>query len=1828
MPNYIVNEGELFQLEVLHIRSNHKLQCRPNSLGDILFCYFAIIFDKSDLGGHLTVYLQSQNQNDVVYYYATFVNSEQVERNNITFLAENIPDYYHSRYNYEKSKLPYIYVHEIPDSASLLISIETETDEIIELLSSIYFDDKEIYPNPSSPQLFAIKNEEIILNFLSNNAYLINIKSIMGGGKIYWKKEEEKPFYLHGENDRLSLTTGKTDTHLLLSKLVISPNEYNFLNNLPEFVFTVSFYPRNQMYNFDQIKIGSSVEFIYKDEDFPINYFSKIRHLTNITISINFYNFNFEKMSQINIENNDFIIWGKIINEEEALLARYNQIFTPKMDKKSIFGIFKYPLATLFIDEKYLDNFCEETGKEPYLYFTVEKDKFPYNLNSLNLELCVLLNQDMNADYDFAPEKVYINGQNQVTFKLRVYKNKEYMRIEFSSNSKYIDWKIFDNNELIDILNDSLNTEKKIINGRTIVTFKIPDIINTDYLILKITKEDNTDLKLSHFIFKYMSSSSKDEFLDYYVENDNLLVTKIEDNLFNMYIIKFNSISCNNCKISYIIKTISTDKYNKEEIINSIAISENEDFSLEIKDPQIDDDNTVTINIIDNKKNILYIKVLAKINQGPINEYLLYKPYSNNIINNIIPLIYNDETKMVSHSVKYANHIEKFILKFEDNSNIPNYIKIETISKKSLNQILYFSTSDPLGIENRGQMNHDILENITYMWIKKEQFQNAINKFYIAVECRETTCDYDLNIYGQDYIEIKFNFEYSYYVGKNNKEMIFRIKNDLEKNDINSKILVFYGLGENNLSFNIINISYINKYSLNFGTIIIFEKSENYNDDYYLEVKAKEGSFINIGIRAESKEGKIFKKKEINGPEIFGYLKKGFLEKECHLLPDFNKYENINNFYLTGIFKNKNADIYFMNQNNQIIQENYKTIDEEFIEENYIINNNYKYICIGIKSGVKTDAPYIIHLSQPNQKVGSSILYSPQIQGEIYSRIIPKGSMVYFSAMNTNLKDKNLIYHMIGTEGFPKMYIYKCKNFPNCNIDYENIEFLEDVIISNNSINFVASWKSEEILNSTIDANQYVMAIKCVNIEDSTTNDCKFKTIIYSNEDFIDLIDKLPFSKYILKNEKNNFKIDFSFEEKVNQIFIDIMIISGDVIVQLEDGNNNIISDLRKYYLGNKIYYVIDIREVNIANKIIYLNVKAEINSYFVINYQLISVIAKEKNNYLYSGINYLVSLDSKMGIKKIYTYKHKLQNNNLYLINFNSFNCKLNVAKFKKTTKISTINSIREYYSQELISNYDEDKDCYYEISLMNEDSANYDENMCMLFINHIEIAEENSNGDIQREILLNENYPYKIKFEKFKKIRYIYPHSDFSKELEIYFKNINYAKYFINIIYNNKENDIYNCSSDQFIFITHDNLEKNCVKNQLCKILIEITLLENDKSIIAEKPMIEISIRQIENVPYYLPKGIVRNDFVNGIRNLYLYTEFKKNEKGYVTVNFLRGSGKIFGKIIDKDSSPILRNDAIWQGYKFPDEMDFNLKYNSYVKKLIINSEDTNICKKSCLVLISIQSEIKGDFDDEYRIYPILIIANNNTDSKFLTKIKMHPEEYVVGSISLSNNQNNELYEYYEVTIPYNADIIQLELQSDNLELYINIGADLPTKKESDFHFDSKWKDNIFEIKKSELIQVISEKKIDYVEDNSLKKINLVIGISSNISNNIDDNIYSLRVHIPKENDININEVKGDQKVLCNPTKINNNNYRCLFVVLLEKDDYMNNLIIYSRPQSQKSNINIYSDFITLDVNKNDDNQLSKTIPNGKSKYKTSLQNNNFIFFNYIEENKYIYA
>ena len=1808
----IFKENE--NLEVLHIKGDQKMQCRPQSKGNILFCYFAVIFDKGDFYGDLTVYMQSQSKNSIIYYYANLVDSEEVEKNDINYLAENIPKLNNSTYNYETSKLPYIYIREIPDGKSLLINIETKTNDIIEIFSSIYHGNKMAIPNPSTPQLFSINaNTNLSLDFSSSSPLLINIQSIWGGGEIFWEHEMENIYYLHGENDKLSLPSGKE----ILYKLIFRANQNNYSdqNNLPGFIFLLTFYPRNN-FNFDQIKIGSSVEFNYNNCHFPLNYFTKISYYENITISFNFYYLQNEDDSEFNYDNEQFAIWGKIISEEEALELRLNEKSRPNKDDNSMIGYFSYPLGSLFIDKNEIEKFYNENKKEPYLFFTIE-NKFYLSYDNVGLELSALLNKELENEYVFAPEKVYVNGQNEMSYKLRVNKNRPYIRIEFSCNSECIDFF----NKGYDQSHKSIEPiqQEDNINGRAIITFEIQNLEKTDYLyfiIFRHKEKKCLDPKLNHYIFKYMTAETIDQFFDFNIKDDylNIQIKEKADN-YKDYLVNFNSISCTNCEISYLIKFISSNKFNPEENINTIAISEAEDNVYELQDPETNSDNTISFSMFNIPDDISVIKVIAKVKQQAITEFVLYKPYLIMIEGNdkLMSLTYDYNISKVSLLVKKAFKKQKFLLLFKESEKNPNYIKVETISKNNSNQILYFSTTDPEGNENRDQISFEQISNTSYMWIKKEQYQNS--KFYLIVECREESCDYDLNIYGLEIIEINdINFEFSYYVGNNNKEMKFRIKNNILDND-NIKSIEFYGFNVDKLSINLNNKNLCNS----FGCISKIIKNSNFKDDYYLNVESNEGKYVHIGGKTISEDSYSNQIIGINSYGILGLLANNIYnnKSDCYLLPE-NK--NIG-FYLTLILKKKPIKIYFLDQNN-LKSEYSQIIDEYYFEQYYSNINQYKYICLIIpeitESGI--DISYILHLSDQIQDRNLSSQYFPKLNGQFYSQIIPKGAMIYLPGIS-NFSWQNINYYLQGTEGYSKMYIFKCTTFPVC--EFDDMESSNQLIIPDNEINMVSNWKSKEKIISPIAPTQYIMGVKCENIEKSKTDFCKFKTLIYSSEYFIELIERLPFSSYLLENEKNNFKIDISFEENIFKIFIDLTVISGDIFIEVEKEQSIINLSMSKYYLGNKIYYSLTIGSKKINN--IYISVNAKINSYYIINYQLVLYDSENTDNYLYSGNDYVVSL-GKISTKNVYIYKHKLLESSSYFININSFNCKIKVDKYKNNSLIKAIKPIRQYYYQDNIKDSDDEEidqnnqniDFHYNISIKSGDSSNYDNNKCLLLVNNIEIINENIN--IERGLVLNENYPNKIIFNSFKKIRYLFPHSDSSKDLEIFIQNYDYAKYSLNIIYNHKEKGgIYEFNGNYYLFIGKKQLEGNCQKNKLCKIIIEINLLNNDSITIEKSPMIEILIRRAENVPYYLPKGIVRNDFIRKAQKLYLYTEYK-GENGYILVNFLRGQGKIYGKVI---GSP---KNAIWQGHKFPDNEDEsnNFKYDYYTKKLIINPDLIDIeCDKNCLILLTIQSTVIGDGNDD-EIYPISIFVNDNTKNpKKITKIKLELDQYIVGSIPLNDNNNQRLYEYYEyyeVTITNDTETVQIELQSDIFDLYINLGEELPTKKKYHFYFESKWEDNIYEISRDEIIQKI---KKDFTEN-----LNLVIGIYSNIHSIYRKNTYSLKVNTKQIDKENIIKIRGDKKTLCIPKKLENN-YRCLFMILLEQDDYKNNLIIHAKSQSQTNSIKIFADYIDYEIYKNDNNELYNHIPNSINISSNSItKKDNFIYFNSLKKDRYLFV
>ena len=167
-------------------------------------------------------------------------------------------------------------------------------------------------------------------------------------------------------------------------------------------------------------------------------------------------------------------------------------------------------------------------------------------------------------------------------------------------------------------------------NGKSVLTFKIPK--NTDkelYLVIFAKNSTNFNENLGNYIFKYMNSPTKDQFTTYEVENDNLEITtsktKNDDKV--DYHISFEAVPYSqslNVKVSYIVKGFYIGDFIDNEATSTFAMTNSKGFTLQVDYPQIDDNNKVSVTVLDAPTDIKCLKVVAKIRDESINEYVAY----------------------------------------------------------------------------------------------------------------------------------------------------------------------------------------------------------------------------------------------------------------------------------------------------------------------------------------------------------------------------------------------------------------------------------------------------------------------------------------------------------------------------------------------------------------------------------------------------------------------------------------------------------------------------------------------------------------------------------------------------------------------------------------------------------------------------------------------------------------------------------------------------------------------------------------------------------------------------------------------------------------------------------------------------------------------------------------------------------------------------------------------------------------------------------------------------------------------------------------------------
>ena len=1187
-------------------------------------------------------------------------------------------------------------------------------------------------------------------------------------------------------------------------------------------------------------------------------------------------------------------------------------------------------------------------------------------------------------------------------------------------------------------------------------------------------------------------------------------------------------------------------------------------------------------------------------------------------------IYYDNKANYVERVINNAEKSRLFAVDFDTAALIPFYIKVEVNSTDSNPAPLLCFSNNDVRCQTRNQLVKNPNGKTVSIWIKREEFSIDDQELYIMVECLNDGCSYNIRFSGHNVANIEPNFVYSYLVNSYNRQMIFEIQG-MEKIGKNTFLSINLE-GSPSALLNIednVDIKSEIVYKNGKAKLIHIEDEANYNNPTLAIIVVRNavvGEYLTLSahlVNVDSNEdlGSSTKNDLIlpNGPEISGYLEINLINGECFPIDLSNeKYKKTNKLYITGRVQTKYGLFYLEDEKRNFIEDSEIQIMNGQLS--YLMKNNGKlnYICFEILKFQPFNQNKMVFTFSITDPENIDLLYNyypPQLTGQIYRRIIPKGHIAFFSGGVNDNSAKKYDYNLYQIKGLTEMYIGDCRNYPNCH--YSEVQL--NNLIKPKSINQMAIWTTNIDKSSAIGSDKYVIVAYCKDDDNENNGYCIFETSIFNKGQDIYLVENEIYSKFVLRGEKGQFVL----ENIIPNLYVDIMIYNGDVTFETNYENIN----YQKYYLANKIHY----HFIESVDKNIYFNANA--NSFFTIIYRVDYDNSKPIKEIISSGENYLVQIDptSAEKEKKIFIPNIRYKNKNPYLVNFYSLNCELEVkSDYNEINFFDGYDQeIRESTNQNYASNYYE-----YSIKIKEPDLSNYNKKMCMLYVSGYEAEKDNS-----REIVIGDNINQKIIFEKsFKKIRFLYPHVNTKNDLVLSIKVLDKAYYDLNVLVKDKNIKTVTITKSQIFSLRSSILSSHCEEDTLCPIIIQV---EFCKQIISLFPMIEVTIRELRNIPSYLQKNKVKTDILSGDYYYYLYTDIGKNDNCEIIVNFPIETGSIFAKVVRKDQISI-DEEAIWRNkYRFP-SMDWEdyLPYNKYTQKVIIKEEYTQECIEGCYILITLQISQIGHYveNDKFFLFSILTrIFPSNKAYTDIPKIIIQVDEYVIGSVDKSENER--INDFYQIWLPHDSEIVEFDWQSSLAGLYINLGGTRPTTKNADFILLPSGKNSVLTLSKLEILDKALKKKIKIPFSNSIEDIDLVIGIWTDKVDSLYTELYSLRVHQPENNKENIDiiEVNSEQKILCKPTEISDDQYRCLFISVYDnKDvDLTTSLLTYASSVNPSSTNYMFASYIERNIY---DEYIIKELKNSIPEYETAKFNTkidgiNYIFLNQLETGKYLF-
>ena len=614
--------------------------------------------------------------------------------------------------------------------------------------------------------------------------------------------------------------------------------------------------------------------------------------------------------------------------------------------------------------------------------------------------------------------------------------------------------------------------------------------------------------------------------------------------------------------------------------------------------------------------------------------------------------------------------------------SLPFYLKITvTPGENTVTPHICVSNSDSNCKDDRIAFGSGGIGGSTSVYLKKEQIDPSDKELFVLVTCEEENCNYKVLFEGGQAAEIDANSVFSYVISNENRNMKFQVMGEVGE----GSYLTIGVEGSPSVQLNVeiddpeLDIT---QYSLDSARVVTYPLNGVGNSNILgiFEVRgANVGEYLTLSVHTVTYNTAPDNLLYPNGPAIMGVLsgQEGYFREECFPMSILvsEKFSNVNKYYLTGKIYSKYGLFWLGDKDGMYMESEEQEIFDGLLSHLIENNGEKRSVCFEFSYESTVEMGYVaysISILETTKLESIFNYYPPQTLGIVNRRMIPRGSYAVYHSGKIETGDKRVTFNMYNRKGVTDMYVTRCSTYPNCIYDRSTLSSFTRP----KRINKMTMWDLDvDKAYNAIDYDKHVMIAYCRDDDEDNKGYCEFETSFDVAGKQITLVEGEPFSKYVLKEDKGEFRLDFKGGMKMQRVTVDIMIYSGDVSFELLGFNNNLGKKVKlgeeeveithyKYYLSNKVYYFFNFAQLSFEEIII--SYKAVLNSYFTIKYEINPFNLVQLEEKLFSDESYLVQIDptTTEKYKTVYLPNFRIKREQPFLANFFALNCEFQVTK------------------------------------------------------------------------------------------------------------------------------------------------------------------------------------------------------------------------------------------------------------------------------------------------------------------------------------------------------------------------------------------------------------------------------------------------------------------------------------------------------------------------------------------------------------------------------------